>query len=703
MKRNGKASGRKSNNSGVRSNSKSPLKNRNRNPRWNPIALFAAVIFALGVGLGAIKLLKPTVIFPPPTIASCNPITTTPIKVNALTGKTVVPFSLSISPKAARTKEYMPVKINLGNAIERKIGPSIIASGNLAAVMSSVILAKDLGQCEFTLTIDPDQYTEKGEVIELDGPSAGALFTSGFISIMLGDKIPENTAMTGTINPDGTVGFVGDIPEKLIAINTFRDSEKIRDGFKVVIPEQNEENIDIAAKGKQLVRVASIYDAYKELTDKTLPRYFPDELSPDKFSSLSKQDLQIDNESAAKIEAEIIKTGEIVNKYKSRVDASINKFPSNMLNVVRKGQEYFDDYNAASGKGDKNLSKRYNRINYSNAYYTASEAYLNNLIVIIDDKYLTFDEKINKIRKLILSNYSNLRQTTVPKLEKYIGKDINDLHLSSTIDAYTSLARIKSYIDFWDDKENLTRAFKESNADNISSLLNALAIYGLVMPELINISSVNTKLIVDIGKDVSKKEESKISRERADRMFSIFSLLKKGGDTNLDFIKAYVNDLKQAGIKADLPIDYYLAYIAREKVEQRYEDIVKYLDRNEQNLDPEKIYEPLGYAVALFIDSSILVQKYYSLQVVPQYYNVISELSPQNKKNLTDLLDFAKTESQVLINLLKEKTLGNTVPVFNYLQADSWRDSTDLQDRFYSVSGFWDAILESRLTLLLSR
>jgi uncharacterized protein len=48
----------------------------------------------------------------------------------------------------------------------------------------------------------------------IGGPSAGATLTVGAIAALAGWKVREDALMTGTINPDGSIGPVGGIPEK---------------------------------------------------------------------------------------------------------------------------------------------------------------------------------------------------------------------------------------------------------------------------------------------------------------------------------------------------------------------------------------------------------------------------------------------------------------------------------------------------------
>ncbi len=49
---------------------------------------------------------------------------------------------------------------------------------------------------------------------EVSGPSAGGAFTIAAMSILSGKPLNPNVAMTGTANPDGSVGIVGDVSEK---------------------------------------------------------------------------------------------------------------------------------------------------------------------------------------------------------------------------------------------------------------------------------------------------------------------------------------------------------------------------------------------------------------------------------------------------------------------------------------------------------
>ena len=60
-----------------------------------------------------------------------------------------------------------------------------------------------------------------------DGPSAGAAMAVGFIATFKGDRIQRGTALTGTLEPGGRVGWVGSIADKVRAAK--------REGYHTVL------------------------------------------------------------------------------------------------------------------------------------------------------------------------------------------------------------------------------------------------------------------------------------------------------------------------------------------------------------------------------------------------------------------------------------------------------------------------------------
>lgn len=83
-------------------------------------------------------------------------------------------------------------------------------SARLAARVASQLAGKPLAEHDFFFVI-------RSGAQQIGGPSAGATLAVGAIAALNDWEVRPDVLMTGTINPDGTVGPVGGIPEKAAA------------------------------------------------------------------------------------------------------------------------------------------------------------------------------------------------------------------------------------------------------------------------------------------------------------------------------------------------------------------------------------------------------------------------------------------------------------------------------------------------------
>src|SRR3972149_4733130 len=149
------------------------------------------------------------------------------------------------------------------------IGPSLSASGWTGVALASLLLGIDPRQYEFKF--------EPGGGGKVDGNSSSGLYTVGVLAAILGEDIDAHTAMTGGINPDGTIGPVGGIPHKVQGV---ADAGKTR----VIIPAMQRfdtdnntgESVDLVELGNTLgvevLPVSTVYEAYEILTGSELPQ-----------------------------------------------------------------------------------------------------------------------------------------------------------------------------------------------------------------------------------------------------------------------------------------------------------------------------------------------------------------------------------------------------------------------------------------------
>ncbi len=145
----------------------------------------------------------------------------------------------------------------------------------------------------------------------IDGPSAGAVLTCGVLAAARGDTIRPDAAMTGTINPDGSIGPVGGIAHKI-------DGAASQGMALLLIPagarfDRNAETGELTdlleygeTKGVEVRNVFDIYEAYRLLTGAELPRPNP--------ASTPRISLEVQKRTKRKI-------GDWMDRYKHAIEA----------------------------------------------------------------------------------------------------------------------------------------------------------------------------------------------------------------------------------------------------------------------------------------------------------------------------------------------------------------------------------------------
>lgn len=109
--------------------------------------------------------------------------------------------------------QWMTGRVRLGNT----------QTGSMAQAFAYAIERTPSIQHSGSVTVHGVAYAPTGT----DGPSAGAAMAVGFIALFKGDKIQRGIALTGTFEPGGKIGFVGDIPDKIRAA--------AREGYHIIL------------------------------------------------------------------------------------------------------------------------------------------------------------------------------------------------------------------------------------------------------------------------------------------------------------------------------------------------------------------------------------------------------------------------------------------------------------------------------------
>jgi uncharacterized protein len=146
-------------------------------------------------------------------------------------------------------------------------GPQWRAGVWVSAFVAATTLNKDL--TDFTFSATSGGY--------IDGASASGLMAAGFLAAMTGAAVDPTVTMTGIINPDGTIGPVGGIPEKFHAsIDKGKKRVGYPIGMRTAKSAKTGELVDLVKlakdRGAEAIEVADVHAAYKLLTGKTLPQ-----------------------------------------------------------------------------------------------------------------------------------------------------------------------------------------------------------------------------------------------------------------------------------------------------------------------------------------------------------------------------------------------------------------------------------------------
>ena len=112
----------------------------------------------------------------------------------------------------------------------------------------------------------------------IDGPSAGMLTTATMLALLTGAEIRPDATMTGTINPDGSAGPVGGIPQKMEGAKA---AGMTRFGYPIGCRNARDlktgRTVDLHDKGAELglevKEIRDLADAYELMTGQELPRY----------------------------------------------------------------------------------------------------------------------------------------------------------------------------------------------------------------------------------------------------------------------------------------------------------------------------------------------------------------------------------------------------------------------------------------------
>jgi uncharacterized protein len=193
------------------------------------------------------------------------------------------PVKLNTSPNTDHT-----VEVGVFEEMAGGTGNQWRAGVWVSAFVAANTLGKDLTDFQFSAA--------SGGYI--DGASASGLMAGGFLATMTGEKIDPTVTMTGIINPDGTIGPVGGIPEKF---KGSMEKGKKKLGYPIGMrwakSAETGKTVDLVelakSGGAQAIEISNVHDVYRLLTGKVLPEPLP----------IDAKEMAIDDETVSKLDA----------------------------------------------------------------------------------------------------------------------------------------------------------------------------------------------------------------------------------------------------------------------------------------------------------------------------------------------------------------------------------------------------------------
>jgi hypothetical protein len=204
-------------------------------------------------------------VLPLPTAQSKALVDAMFVKLGAQVSGGMTPVKLATSPNPEQS-----VQVGVYEEYAGGTGAQWRAGVWISAIVAASMLDKDL--TDFTFSASSGGY--------IDGASASGLMAGGFLAAMTGAPIDDHVTMTGTINPDGTIGPVAGIPEKFLgSIEKGKKRLGYPIGMRMAKSEATGQDVDLVelakSHGAEAVEIADVHEAYKLLTGKELPQPLP--------------------------------------------------------------------------------------------------------------------------------------------------------------------------------------------------------------------------------------------------------------------------------------------------------------------------------------------------------------------------------------------------------------------------------------------
>ena len=548
---------------------------------------------------------------------------------------------------------------------EEEVGGSGLmwrSAGWMSAIISTFLLGLDLA--DYSFTFDVGGY--------IDGPSAGGLMTVAVLSSLLGDQIKEDVAMTGTINPDGTIGPVGGIPQKI-------EGAKKAKKKLVLVPAGQRHSMDLKTnelvdvvdfgrkKGITVKEVSDIYQAYKYFTGKDLPQ-------PD----VSDEKPELSSSTYGKIKSKSTDWYSRYSQIKSSYDGLLADYKPEQLNSIMNTASNF------ANKSNSYLDQGLVAPSYDHATSAVIFADIAFQSAKIIEAYLVggMDQARNNLET---ARSSWLKTDSMfDRLKSESPRSLSDvLALNNAYGIFSIALGVEQLGDKVRDKP------AANDEEALENLAGATLYYSLAGHVL---SLAEDSLEVGLGLGPQKSPEKKKIRR-------ISEALRRAAEANINYFDNVVLNTQAQG--QGLSLDLYKEAFKESDFDYTFAtSAIEVLPNLKEQLGPGKSqdYATLGNSMHSFSLSSGLIAQYYSLDAKLDESGNITGVG--NEKALINMLDIAEKKAVENINLAKKQKADPALPTYYYESGKIMREG-DLSEKFDALYNFWLASIQGRILAML--
>ncbi len=541
-------------------------------------------------------------------------------------------------------------------------GPMWRASGWMAVAMAVLLTGIDPSSVRFSFDIAG----------RIDGPSAGALMTVATLAALRGDTVRKDAA-TGTINPDGSIGPVGGIPQKLEG--TAKAGKKlvlVPSGQRFEVDGKTGQQVDVVDFGRRLglevKEVPDIYAAYEELTGKSLAKPTAVGRRPevtgtafDRMKAKAQEWLARYKEARGEYDSlpEVVKI-EATEGLVSEADAMASR-AERLMSQGLMGGAYSAAFNAALRAAMAAQVGRYIEL-YSSQGLGAAISKLSSSFAV-ETKVKALADRLKAEQPRTLSDANALMQA-------YSGL-INALGLSIIA-------------------SNILKGQPQSEEEAVGMIVGSSIYYTVA-----NMMVESAKDAWDVGSNLGNPV--KVDAAVVPKMAEFF---RRAAEANLNLFETVIVDelvAKPQGMNLEvakrLLMNQDLSYaIARGDV-----DVLPALDRYFGGGTPSS-YAALGGALSAYSMSTALLAKYYSLEA--QLDENMTPVAFGREKAMLNMVNLADQQAQQAINHLQQKGADPALLTIGYEMARVGREG-EAVDKLDALSTLWEVFVQGRILAAL--